>query len=98
MARKVEIRLVDDLDGSQNAETVHFGLNGIHYEIDLSAQNRAELKKVLDKYVKVARRTRAHSAEDASEIRAWARGKGYEVNKRGRLQQELIDAYRKENS
>ena len=37
VAQKVEVVLVDDLDGSEAAETVSFGVDGRHYEIDLSA-------------------------------------------------------------
>ena len=36
MARKVQVILTDDVDGSEAAETVNFGLDGVTYEIDLS--------------------------------------------------------------
>ena len=39
MAQKVKIILVDDLDGGSADETVRFGLDGVSYEIDLSADN-----------------------------------------------------------
>src|SRR5262249_55610348 len=39
MARKVEVRLVDDLDQTPAAETVLFALDGVSYEIDLSAKH-----------------------------------------------------------
>ena len=38
MAQKVKIILVDDLDGGSADETVRFGLDGVSYEIDLSAE------------------------------------------------------------
>jgi hypothetical protein len=33
MAQKVNVLLVDDIDGSDAAETIQFGLDGTHYEI-----------------------------------------------------------------
>ena len=39
MAQKVFVSLVDDIDGSEADETVEFGLDGVNYEIDLSAEN-----------------------------------------------------------
>ena len=40
MAKKVTVTLVDDFDGEGAAdETVEFGLDGVTYEIDLSAKN-----------------------------------------------------------
>ena len=37
MAQKVTVTLVDDLDGGTAEETVEFGIDGVSYEIDLSA-------------------------------------------------------------
>ena len=36
MATKVLTTLQDDIDGSDAAETVRFGLDGVEWEIDLS--------------------------------------------------------------
>src|SRR5260370_7271645 len=47
MAQKVQVLLVDDLDGSEAAETVAFGLDGASYEIDLSTANAGKLRKDL---------------------------------------------------
>lgn len=55
MAQKVNIILVDDLDGGVAEETVAFGLDGTQYEIDLSGKHAAALRKALDKYVEGAR-------------------------------------------
>lgn len=51
MAQKVHILLVDDIDGSEAAETVSFGLDGTSYEIDLNDQHAAELRDALAPYV-----------------------------------------------
>lgn len=56
VAREVIERLIDDLDGTEAAETVTFGLDGTSYEIDLSAKNAAAFRKALNRYVKAARR------------------------------------------
>jgi hypothetical protein len=40
MAKNVSVVITDDLDGSQGAETVAFGLDGVSYEIDLAQPNR----------------------------------------------------------
>ncbi len=58
MARKVEFRLIDDLDGSRADETVTFGLDGSTFEIDLSAKHAKELRASLDRYLLNARRVR----------------------------------------
>ena len=47
MAQKVQVLLVDDLDGSEATETVSFGLDGVAYEIDLSSGNAGQLRTEL---------------------------------------------------
>jgi hypothetical protein len=62
MAQKTIVQLIDDLDGAQAAETISFGLDGAHYEIDLSEENAAALRDVLATYIAHARRAgRANS-------------------------------------
>jgi Lsr2 len=41
MAQQVNVKFVDDLDGSDAAGTVSFTIDGRAYEIDLSADNAA---------------------------------------------------------
>lgn len=57
MAQRVNVVLVDDIDGSEAAETVTFGLDGVQYEIDLSAENADKFRDVLAPYVGHARRS-----------------------------------------
>jgi len=57
MAQRVNVVLVDDLDGSDAVETVSFALDGVDYEIDLSDQHAAELRDAVSLYVGHARRT-----------------------------------------
>ena len=39
MAQKIQTLFIDDLDGSEAEGTVRFGLDGVEYEIDLSAEH-----------------------------------------------------------
>jgi hypothetical protein len=56
MAQKVQVLLVDDLDGGEASETVGFALDGSSYEIDLSTKNAEELRDAFAKYVGAARK------------------------------------------
>lgn len=51
MAQKVQVLLLDDLDGAEADQTVRFGLDGSSYEIDLSDSNAESLRDVLATYV-----------------------------------------------
>src|SRR4051812_8592513 len=57
MAQRVNVVLVDDIDGSDAAETVSFALDGVDYEIDLSDEHANELREAISLYVGHARRT-----------------------------------------
>src|SRR6201994_2277988 len=103
MAQKVQVLLVDDLDGGEATETVSFGLDGTNYEIDLSDDNATALREVMATYVghgrKVSggRRARRSSApasaadggHSAKEIRDWARSNGHDVPERGRIPSDV---------
>ncbi|MGW0824311.1 histone-like nucleoid-structuring protein Lsr2 [Streptomyces sp. NPDC002845] len=110
MAQKVQVLLVDDLDGGEADETVTFALDGKTYEIDLTTANADKLRGALDPFVKGGRRTggrasggrgkaRAASggSQDTAQIRAWAKENGYEVNDRGRVPASIREAYEKAN-
>jgi hypothetical protein len=56
MARKVQVTIVDDLDGGVAEESVSFALDGATYEIDLSAENAGALRDALAAYVGAARK------------------------------------------
>ena len=67
MAQKVQVLLVDDLDGGEASETVSFALDGSNYEIDLSGKNAEELRDAFAKYVGSARKAgRAASSSGRS--------------------------------
>jgi len=56
MAQRVQVQMVDDLDGSEASQTVPFSLDGVTYEIDLSEENASALRDELARYVASARR------------------------------------------
>jgi len=103
MAQKVQVLLVDDLDGSEATETVTFGLDGVSYEIDLSSGNAGELRNELGQYVEHARKANAPSRrrrarsgagrEQSARIREWAKLHGHKVNERGRIPATIVTAY-----
>ncbi len=103
MAQRVHIVLTDDLDQSDAAETVTFGLDGSTYEIDLSEANAAALREALARYIAKGRRTsggrakaarrRSGGSDSATEVRAWARAQGMTVSERGRVSAEVRAAY-----
>jgi hypothetical protein len=95
VAQKIEILLVDDLDGSPADETLQFGLDGKNYEIDLSADHARELREHLKGYVRRARtESRPPQARhSAATIRTWALQNGFEVSPRGRIHRDVLDAY-----
>src|ERR1700761_8812350 len=92
MAQKVQVLLVDDLDGGEATETVSFGLDGSSYEIDLSTANADKIRKVSAPARRRRPRTgpgRQHSAA----IREWAKQRGYHVNERGRIPANIVAEY-----
>ncbi|MGP5672581.1 histone-like nucleoid-structuring protein Lsr2 [Brachybacterium alimentarium] len=104
MARKTQVLLVDDIDGSDATSTVTFGLDGVSYEIDLNDDNTRQLRSELETWTVLARRTggRARrgtgaSTGDAAKIRQWAVENGYEVSERGRIRADIREAYAKAN-
>jgi hypothetical protein len=58
MAQQMTSRLVDDLDGGKAAETVSFALDGVSYEIDLSARNAKALRRAFGEFTTAARQVK----------------------------------------
>ena len=101
MARRTFVELVDDMDGGAADETVSFALDGVAYEIDLTAENASELREALGVWAGKARRVggrriagKSRSGEDTAKIRAWAQDNGYSVGDRGRIPTEVRQAYK----
>jgi len=112
MAQITEVRLFDDLDGGEAAESVAFSIDGKSYEIDLSEKHAAALRDAFAPFVGSARRgggspvvTRqkasaraGRSREETAAIREWANANGHEVSARGRIPSTVIEAYENRGS
>jgi hypothetical protein len=110
MARQVITTLIDDLDGKKADRTVEFALDGTSYTIDLSEANAGKLRKALDPFIAAgtrvgrgavrpartvaATRRTASSRDENKAIRDWAVENGYQISERGRIPQNVSDAYR----
>ena len=105
MAQKVNIVLVDDLDGTDADETVTFGLDGTTYEIDLTTANAEKLRDALGGYIGHARKvsagrrgsgrrtSSAGSSNNTRAVREWAKSQGMDVSERGRISADVQQAY-----
>ena len=108
MAQRVQVILVDDVSGGEASETVEFALDGVTYEIDLDNQNATRLREDLAPWIGQARRsggrrqtrrragaggTSSGRSEELAKMREWGRENGFKVSSRGRVSQELQDAY-----
>lgn len=87
-----------------------FALDGVSYEIDLSADNAERLRDGLGEWLQNARRVgggRKRGSRTATKqstvgasnatIREWARANGHEVSERGRIKAEVVDAFNAAN-
>lgn len=107
MAQKVNILLVDDLDGSEATETIAFGLDGTDYEIDLNDTHAKGLRDALAQFVGAGRKvtggrarsrrtsspSSSSSTGDKAAVREWAKANGMEVSERGRIPADVQEAY-----
>ncbi|GAB3879508.1 histone-like nucleoid-structuring protein Lsr2 [Terrabacter terrigena] len=106
MAQQKVVTLIDDLDGTQAAETITFAVDGGTYEIDLSEKNATAMRESLRRYVAAARKAGAQAATGRNrvtipstghsrnaEIRAWAHTNGHTVPARGRIPQKVVSAF-----
>jgi len=104
MARTVSVVITDDIDGSPEAQTVTFGVDGVSYEIDLSEANRARMSAAFAPFIAAGRRGSrggrrrgggrpAAERVDRAAVRAWAREAGLAVSERGRISAEVMRQY-----
>lgn len=111
MAREIIEKLIDDLDGSEAAHTIRFGVDGVDYTIDLSSEHASEMRSSLAPYVAVATRLpsrvmrpralrggRTMTRGELQQIRDWARSQGLDVSDRGRIPANIIEQYQRANA
>lgn len=104
MAVATQTMLVDDLDGGPATESVHFGLDGVAYQIDLSAAHAAQLRAAIAPFREPARRvgelgsttgfTRVVTDYDPRALRVWASANQIAVPARGRIPADVAAQYR----
>ncbi|WP_347950717.1 Lsr2 family protein [Corynebacterium sp. c3Ub_189] len=93
----------DDLDHTlipeDQLEVVRFSVNGQNYLIDLSTDNARHFHNLLAPYVDAARIAPALDAQRASpsHIREWAHTQGLPMAHRGKIPQDVIEAYNAAN-
>jgi hypothetical protein len=108
MSKQIIEKLIDDIDGGAASETVSFAVDGVKYTIDLSENNAGALRKALAPFVESGTRLgrdtgtwrpgaaptrRQSSRADNKAVREWAAGNGFEVSERGRIPQNVVEAY-----
>jgi hypothetical protein len=103
MARTTIVTIVDDIDGSEGAETVTFTFDGQSYEVDLSTKNRDKFQKILQPFVDSGRRAGRQGAarsartrtsrNNSSAIRSSAAEQGLTVSERGRIPATIVAKY-----
>src|SRR5439155_6952401 len=109
MARTVQVEFFDDIDGSRADETLRYGLDGMNYEIDVSAQHAESLRASLAEFIARSRRVgrgrvappvRTVAGGSArtdrahnQAIREWAKDQGIAVSERGRIPRSVVEQY-----
>jgi hypothetical protein len=105
MAQKTLVVLEDDIDGGEAETTVRFSLEGVNYEIDLSAKNANKMRDDFAKYTGAGRRvggragrgratgSRGAGRNRSAQVREWARSQGLKVSDRGRIPADIVNQY-----
>jgi hypothetical protein len=70
VAKKTVVTLFDDIDGSEAAETVEFGIDGYLYTVDLSKAHAEELRDRLTAYREFGTELGRYHASKAPSIRS----------------------------
>jgi hypothetical protein len=108
MAKRVIEVLTSDLSGDDlgdDGQTIEFSYQGVDYSIDLTKKEANNFDKSLTTYTKNARRVGGRKKKTPSPsstptgkeksqlVREWARQNGHTVSDRGRINQQVQDAY-----
>lgn len=108
MAKQTHEVFIDDIDGTEGAQTVHFGFDGQDYEIEINQAHLDQLTEALAPFIEHGRKVRRagtgrttqpkntpSARAGATAVRQWAAEEGLEVNPRGRIPGEVLAAYDK---
>jgi hypothetical protein len=112
VAQVTKVELIDDLSGDKADETVTFSLDGVVFDIDLSANNAGILRDIFEDYVNAGRKvsklapasarrnttvSTRQSRDQTAAIRQWARKAGHTVSDRGRISATVTAAFQEAN-
>jgi hypothetical protein len=111
VAQVTKVELIDDLSGDKADETVTFELDGVVFDIDLSANNAGILRDIFEDYVNAGRKiskltsspgrntsmSTRQSRDQTAAIRRWAREAGHTVSDRGRISATVTAAFQEAN-
>lgn len=112
MAQVTKVELIDDLSGDKADETVTFSLDGVVFDIDLSANNAGILRDIFEDYINAGRKvskpassparrnitvSTRQSRDQTAAIRQWARKAGHTVSDRGRISATVTAAFQEAN-
>lgn len=101
MAKRTVVTVIDDIDGSEGAETIQFGLDGLGYEIDLGKNHADALREALSLYVAHAQKVssgsrhqagakRVTAGSNSKAVRNWAAVNGIDVPAAGRVPKTVL--------
>lgn len=104
MASKTTVTVLCDICGSvKDTQTRRITLDGRAVEIDLCSKDNKALDKVAQHFVPFARkvssprratpRRTSSSRQRSADVRNWAKERGYKVNDRGRIPEEIEREY-----
>lgn len=108
VTRQLVDDLSGDVIEDGKGRTVQFAFDGSSYEIDLTEENADNLREAFSDYIDAARKVSGRSSRTASasasskarsnpdelaKIREWAAANRHEVAARGRISQQVRDAY-----
>jgi hypothetical protein len=84
--------MIDDLDGSEDAQPIRLALADQTWEIDLSDANAERLARALEPFVRVARPVGRKSTDNGESalIREWAAQNGIELSPKGRIPSDIV--------
>lgn len=113
VATRTQTIRVSDLSGEDigdAGQTVNFSIGSSNYVIDLSDKEAEKFFDAFKKYTDVAQKTGGRGVrstggsgrakadkEQLAAMRSWARANGHQVSDRGRISQEIQDAYHAAN-
>ena len=97
MAQQVNVKFVDDLDGSDAAGTVSFAIDGRAYDIDLSEDNAARLRDSLASFVAAARKSGRSAAAISGRASKMTASSGRRPQPLDREQTAAIRAWARQN-